>query len=68
MGETVKFLLLHFKTMKKYYVDSVFKVMYIIGENPFSLAKITPVAKETNVQDPQPCLTTGASADLCDGT
>lgn len=45
--------------MEKYYVDSVFKVMCLIGENPFSLVKIIPVDKETKIQDPQPCLTTG---------
>lgn len=54
MGETLKFWLLHFRTMEKYYANSVFKVMCLIGENPFSLVKIILMDKETKIQDLQP--------------
>lgn len=40
-------------------MDSVFKVMYLIGENPFSLVNIIPVDKKTEIQDPVSCLRTG---------
>lgn len=53
MGETLKFWLLHFRTMEKYYANSVFKVMCLIGENPFLLLKIILVDKETKIQNPQ---------------